>query len=254
MTTPKFTRTHAFAAGLLAAGTILATTAGFAQGQMRGESSGLHGQMRQQGPMGPHGPMGQQETGERGAMGPGGMGMPMDMARHFIEEMIPHHDDAVVMAELALAQAEHPELRELAETIKRVQTNEINQMRQWYQEWYGTAVPASSMEGGMHAMPNPRSIDGARPFDRAFIDDMIPHHQMAVMMSTMAERGVSQPELRALLASIRTSQNEEIELMRTWYLDWYGTPAPRAGGMPNHGMDGAEQQGMRHGRGMGPRP
>ncbi len=39
--------------------------------------------------------------------------------RHFIEMMVPHHDDAIAMAELALAQAEHPEIRALAETIRR---------------------------------------------------------------------------------------------------------------------------------------
>jgi hypothetical protein len=43
-------------------------------------------------------------------------------------------------------------------------------MRQWYEQWYGSAVPPSSMS---HAMPgmaghDPRAIDGARPFDKAF--------------------------------------------------------------------------------------
>jgi uncharacterized protein (DUF305 family) len=172
-------------------------------------------------------------------MGPGaGQGMPMDMARHFIEEMIPHHEDAVVMADLALNQSEHTELRELAATIKRVQTEEIEQMREWYQQWYGSAVPPSSMS---HAMPgmadhDPRAIDGARPFDKAFIEDMIPHHQMAVMMSTMAQRGVSQPELLTLLASIRTSQAAEIEQMRAWYQGWYGAPVPSTSAMPGHDM------------------
>jgi uncharacterized protein (DUF305 family) len=201
---------------------------------------GAMSQMGQHGRMGQHGPMRQTEPGGHGPMGPGSsQGMPMDMARHFIEEMIPHHEDAVVMADLALNQAEHPELRELAEAIKRVQTEEIEQMRQWYQQWYGSAVPASSMS---HAMPgmadhDARAIDGAQPFDKAFIEDMIPHHQMAVMMSTMAQRGVEQPELKALLASIRASQAAEIEQMRGWYQAWYGTPVP-SNAMSEHPMMG----------------
>ena len=64
-----------------------------------------------------------------------------DMDRHFIEEMIPHHEDAVAMAELALARAEHAELRLLAENIKRDQSREIDQMRAWYRSWYGVDVP-----------------------------------------------------------------------------------------------------------------
>ena len=65
--------------------------------------------------------------------GPGSAlsGMMGDIDRHFIEQMIPHHEDAVAMAELALTRAEHPELRGLAETIIRDQTREIDQMETW---------------------------------------------------------------------------------------------------------------------------
>jgi uncharacterized protein (DUF305 family) len=169
----------------------------------------------------------------------------MDMTRHFIEEMIPHHEDAVIMADLALAQAEHAELRELASAIKRVQTDEIAQMREWYRQWYGTDVPASSMPG-MHTMPDPQHIDGAQPFDKAFIEEMIPHHQMAVMMTTMAEHGVNKPELKALVIAMRTSQSAEIDQMRRWYEAWYGAPVP-----DSHGPLGQGMEPMAHGDQMG---
>jgi len=44
--------------------------------------------------------------------------------------IIPHHEGAVKMAELALKLAKHPEVKQLAEEIKRDQTREISQMRQ----------------------------------------------------------------------------------------------------------------------------
>ncbi len=69
------------------------------------------------------------------------VGMVTDIDRHFIEQMIPHHEDAVLMAELALTKAEHPELRELATNIKRDQSREIDQMRSWYRSWYGSIPP-----------------------------------------------------------------------------------------------------------------
>jgi len=152
--------------------------------------------------------------------------MPMDMGRHFIEQMIPHHDDAVKMSDLAPAQSEHPELRDLAEKIKRVQTDEIALMRGWYQTWYGTAVPSSTTGGMAMGRSNPAALDGARPFDKAFIEQMIPHHEMAVMMSKMVLQRTSRPELRRLLQSIITSQSAEITQMRRWYATWYGTAAP----------------------------
>jgi len=88
---------------------------------------------------------------------------------------------------------------------------------------------------------------------------MIPHHQMAVMMSTMALRAVDRPELRELLQSIIESQSAEIVQMRGWYQAWYGGTAASGSqrstaelsaghaGMGNAGGHG----GMHHGQGVG---
>jgi uncharacterized protein (DUF305 family) len=170
--------------------------------------------------------------GQGSMMGGPGMQIGADpVARHFIEEMIPHHEDAVVMAELAFTQAEHDELRELASAIQRVQTEEIALMQGWYRAWFGSEprpswMGATGMGHGMGSMGSQEAtaIDGAVPFDKAFIEAMIPHHQMAVMMSAMALRAVDRPELRELLQAIIVSQSAEIEQMRAWYRDWYGAP------------------------------
>jgi uncharacterized protein (DUF305 family) len=181
-------------------------------------------------------------------------GMPMDANRHYIEWMIPHHEDAVTMSDLAPAQAEHPELRALAAHIKQTQTDEIARMRQWYQTWYGTEVPPDTMAGNMMRMMgthDPGPLDGARPFDKAFIEQMIPHHEMAVRGSTMALRMVDKPELRELLQAIITSQSAEIAQMREWYQAWYGMPVPQGSGMGNHQMGGGlgnQQRGEMSGR------
>jgi uncharacterized protein (DUF305 family) len=187
-----------------------------------------HGAMHQQG-----GHAGMAGMGAQQGMPGAGGGTAMDVGQHFIQEMIPHHDDAVTMADLALQQAEHPELAQLAEDITRVQTAEIEQMRAWYQQWYGTDVPPGTMGSIGH---DAQSLDGAQPFDQAFIEQMIPHHEQAVMMATMALRFTDRPELRTLLQSIITSQTAEIEQMRSWYQQWYGTPVPASSGMNGAGM------------------
>jgi uncharacterized protein (DUF305 family) len=156
-------------------------------------------------------------------------GMMAQADRHFIEMMIPHHQGAIDMANLALSRAKHPEIKRLAETIKRDQTREIQQMRTWYKQWYGTEVPATSMGGmGMMGMSRHRDMMGdltalrnASDFDAEFIRQMIPHHEMALRMSRMVINHGNRRELRNLADSIIRSQTSEINQMQQWYLAWY---------------------------------
>ncbi len=59
-----------------------------------------------------------------------------DFDKEFIRQMIPHHRMAVMMSQMAASKATKPEIRQLAQSIIKNQTAEINQMRQWYQAWY----------------------------------------------------------------------------------------------------------------------
>jgi uncharacterized protein (DUF305 family) len=177
-----------------------------------------------------HGTMQSGMGSQNGMAGMAGNGtMTMDVSRHFIQQMIPHHEDAVTMSNLALTQADHPELKQLATTIKQTQSGEIQQMQAWYKQWYGTEVPPGSYTN----MP---SLDGKKPFDKAFIEEMVPHHEMALMMSNMALQSADRPELRTFLQNIITTQTAEIEKMRQWYQQWYGTPLPQSTGMSGHNM------------------
>lgn len=165
-----------------------------------------------------------------GGIGPGGMmGSSMgNMDRHFIEQMIPHHDDAILMAEIALEQAEHEEIKTLAENIRRTQSEENAKMREWYKSWYGMDVPEDSlsmcrgMGGMMGDATDIVTLENAKPFDKEFIEQMIPHHQMAIMMATMLLRGTDRKEMKTLAQAIIDAQSGEIDQMRLWYRSWYG--------------------------------
>jgi uncharacterized protein (DUF305 family) len=68
---------------------------------------------------------------------------------------------------------------------------------------------------------------GAVPFDRAFIDAMVPHHESAIEMAQDAKKaGLSQPELVKIADDIVATQQDEIDEMLAWREDWYG-PGPR---------------------------
>lgn len=55
----------------------------------------------------------------------------------FISEMITHHEGAVEMANAALLNAEHDEIKIMAEAIIEAQTIEIKQLQDWQAAWYG---------------------------------------------------------------------------------------------------------------------
>jgi len=167
-------------------------------------------------------------------------GMMMDSDRVFIEQMIPHHQDAIDMGNLALVRAEHKEIRQLAENVIRDQSREISWMRTWYKAWYGTDVPeyqntmrgggmnwrgngTGMMSGGMgDRMTDLVQLGNASPFDKEFIEQMVPHHQMAIMMAQMTLNS-DRKEMRDLGISIIRSQGSEVDQMREWYSTWYGT-------------------------------
>lgn len=151
----------------------------------------------------------------------------------FVTGMIPHHEAAVDMAELGVNSAEHAEIKELSENIITSQQAEIKQMNE-----LKSSLPESSesmmSDDDMSAMMNDvESLKGAKDFDKAFIDAMIPHHQSAVVMANQVIADGSNPEVEKLAKSIVTAQSKEINDMQTWRTEWYGAPLPadKAGSM-----------------------
>lgn len=157
--------------------------------------------------------------------------------KQFIEQMIPHHESAIAMAKLALQKTKHDEVKTLANNIITSQTAEINTMKQWYKDWYGTDVPTVStnhMWGGsmMNSQTSTDELSAASDFDKAFLSQMIEHHQMAVMMANMLSISTNRPEMKKLGNDIITAQNKEIGDMQQWQQQWgYETSTNNTGNM-----------------------
>ena len=143
----------------------------------------------------------------------------------FIDAMVPHHQGAIEMAQVALENAEHPEILALAEEIVAAQETEIEQLKAIKQEQFGTSEvsmdkSAEEMEGMGMAM-DPQELATQEPFDKAFIDNMIPHHESAIAMAQVVLEESENPEIREIAGAIVDAQEREIEQMRSWRGEWY---------------------------------
>lgn len=157
--------------------------------------------------------------------------------KQFIQQMIPHHESAIAMAKLALQKSKHEEVKTLANSIISSQTAEINTMKQWYKDWYGTDVPTvppnAMWSGGMmNSRVSAAGLSAAPDFDEAFLSQMIGHHQMAVMMANMLDISTNRAEMKKLAGDIISAQSKEISNMESWQQQWgYEASSSNADGM-----------------------
>jgi uncharacterized protein (DUF305 family) len=159
--------------------------------------------------------------------------------------MAPHHESAVAMAKLAKRRAEHPRVSGLGEAIVSAQEKEIAQMRQIHKRLFGepllpnedahSQLGLSAEEAGMmHGTEATAMLKSEKPFDRAFIDEMVPHHQGAIRMARAVLAKSEDEEIQRLARRIVASQNREIKKMNRWRRAWYGATSP-SGGVPRAG-------------------
>lgn len=152
----------------------------------------------------------------------------------FAQLMIPHHRQAVEMADLALEHASSAEVVQLATQIKGAQDPEIEQMTRWLQDWGAPqAMPgsdASGMPGMDHSgmdmggvgmagmmsdedMANLAQVRGSA-FDTMWLQMMIAHHQGAVAMAQDVLVTTDDPQVTALANAVVKDQRAEIDAMQ----------------------------------------
>jgi len=202
---------------------FLLAACGSAGGSQQGDESGGggHGSID-------HGQMG------HGSMGMGSKGIARQMVmengkysdERFIDAMVPHHHQgAIAMASVALKNAEHEEIKELSRNIVSSQQAEIEELKSIKKEEFGTSRVPMEMSPeqmrGMGNMMNPEQLAHSQPFDKAFIDAMIPHHRSAIYMAQLASEKSEVPAIKELAEDIVSAQEREIEQMKRWRQQWY---------------------------------
>jgi uncharacterized protein (DUF305 family) len=145
----------------------------------------------------------------------------------FATEMIPHHGQAIAMADMAVMKAANAEVKKLATQIKEAQDPEIATMNRWLEAW-NEPVPSSSMGSmsgmsdmshgmGMMSDADMTKLDKATgaDFDRMWVTMMITHHQGAVTMAQTELASGQYAEAKTLAQSIITGQTAEIAQLKT---------------------------------------
>ncbi len=151
-----------------------------------------------------------------------------DYDRMFLANMIAHHQGAVDMANLALTNASHQEVKDLAKAIVSAQTTEITDMTAWQKTWGYPASSGEMMEDhssmGMMdtnaGMMNELNGKTGEAFDKAFLEQMIMHHQSAINMAATGKTNAQHQEVKDLTVAIVTAQTKEIKQMKQWQTDW----------------------------------
>ena len=147
--------------------------------------------------------------------------VPFDQA--FIDAMVPHHREAIEMAEAAKARGlTQPDLEKIANDIIASQQREIDQMLDWREQWFGSrklgpvlpevlGLPESEL-GMEHGSTD--EVAGAVDVDAKFAEMMIPHHEGAISMAEAAKGRAQHDEVKDLADAIADAQKREIGILK----------------------------------------
>ncbi len=99
----------------------------------------------------------------------------------------------------------------------------------------GMSAMGMSMDASM--------LKTARPFDRAFVDMMVPHHHGAIRMARVELAKGKSSQLRGIAKDVVAAQTREINSMNDFRQQKYGAPSP-AGGVPKDTNASGSMDGM----------
>ena len=168
----------------------------------------------------------------------------------FAQQMAAHHQAAIDMARTAQKQGQSVYIKTLADDIITSQQGEIAVLKATEGDMADRGVDAGDL--GLSDDLSVMNMDddalaSADPFDREFVDMMIPHHQGAIRMARVEiDKGAS-PALKQMAQDIIDAQSREINEMNAFRAKTYGSPSP-AGGVPSETSDtSSSMPGMDHG-------
>lgn len=140
--------------------------------------------------------------------------MQVSSEKDFITMMIPHHQEAVDSSQSILDKVENPELKTFLEGVISQQSQEIQQLKTWYKDWYGTDYTDTKM---YKPMMSDYSKIPAPQIEQTYIKEMIAHHLGAVQMANDVLNIVGiRMETTEFAQGVIDVQSTEISLLQSW--------------------------------------
>lgn len=135
----------------------------------------------------------------------------------FLQMMIPHHQQAIDISNLAMENSQDSELLKLAQIISRDQAAEITQMKAWLVDAGASEDMGHSMDG-MGGMLNSAELEAlaaakGAEFDRLWLKGMTEHHDGAIHMTQMIE-DAQNPEIKTFGSKVIADQSAQIAQMK----------------------------------------
>jgi uncharacterized protein (DUF305 family) len=166
---------------------------------------------------GSHGSGSPDSTGSTGVAAVAGTPVAAEIDRAFVAAMVPHHESAIEMAQVAADRGTSAFVKTLAADIERTQGEEIAQLKAIDARLAKDGATAGDLGVSEHDMGmdmDAGSLQDAEPFDAAFLNMMLPHHEGAVAMAKVQLAKGGDAELKRLAQAIITAQEREIAGMR----------------------------------------
>lgn len=195
---------------------------------------------------------------EKGSSGDSGRaGKTEKVEKAFLTGMVHHHESAISMSAVAEEKGKDPFITKLAGDITSTQEREMDRMDAIYKRLFKATLQPdpgahaglglSAEEAGMtHSEDTDEKLRAAKPFDRAFVDEMVPHHEGAIKMANIVLKTTKDDDLRELAEGIISTQEREVKEMNAFRTKEYGGPVPAGA---THGGEKKKPGGKEHGAG-----
>lgn len=136
----------------------------------------------------------------------------------FARQLIPHHLQAVQLAELAQTRAGDPWVRERAEKIRSARDADIRTLKDWLDMWGAEPLPRGHEMPGMYAEAEVEALaklSGSR-FDKKFVTMMIEHDKGAIRLAGTERAKGAFDGAKALATAVATGLGAEVKELKKY--------------------------------------
>lgn len=137
----------------------------------------------------------------------------VDNDLEFIDALVPHHEMAVMMADLVIEKGSDAHVKEMAQTMKAAQTGEVAELKATRKRIDGSEEVPEMHDPHMDEDMDMMRAAGGAALDRMFLEHMLPHHAGAIQIAHNALPNLKEANLKTMAGKIIADQAEEIGMI-----------------------------------------